>query len=112
MLNIKEVKKVLTNVDIDKYKKFCVLNKVKGIGYADMSVIKEFKKIKYPLLENALFLYTMENDIILVMNPYISDKECKELLNKYSVNGIVYGKQESFCIPGETNMVSVKVGKY
>ena len=108
MDSITSIDKYMGNVDLGLYKKFCVLNKIKGVeGFSGGE-----PWMKYPFLDHSLTMYTYDGDILLVTNPYLDDNECREYLRIYGLQGAVFGKENSFYNPGGTNLVVVVLGKW
>lgn len=111
MLGITEIDQVMSIENKELYKQFCVMNSVKGIGHADVSTLDVIIP-SYPFNDHSMFIYCFDRNIYLVINPYLSDEECKDYLNRYNLEGEVLGKDSSFYYPGNTNLVKIKVGTY
>lgn len=110
MLGITEINRILSGVDKELYKRFCVINRVKGIGYADIGILEDkFRALKFPFIDHALFMYTFDEEVLLVTNPYMSDEDCKEYLKSRCLEGEICGKDNSFYSKGSTNLVKIKV---
>lgn len=112
MLGITEIKQVMSIEDIDLYKKFCVMNGIKGIGPADITVIEGNVIPGYPFNDHSMFMYAFDGTVYLVVNPYLSDEDCRDYLKRYNLDGEVFGKDASFYYPGNTNLVKINIGTY
>lgn len=112
MYSITEIDKVMSIENKELYKRFCVMNGVKGIGPADTSVLDGKVIPGYPFNDHSMFVYTFGGDVYMLVNPYLSDKECEDYLKHWELNGEVLGKEASFYYPGNTNLVKIKIGTY
>lgn len=112
MLGITEIDKIMGIDDKELYKRFCVMNGVKGIGPADITVLEGKVLPGYPFNDHSMFIYTFDGTVYFVTNPYMGDDECRKLLEKYQLDGEVLGKDASFYCPGKSNLVKVKVATY
>lgn len=107
MDSITSINEYMSNVNLNLYKRFCVLNKIKGIEFFS----EDMPWLKYPFLDHSLTMYTYDGDKLLVTNPYLNDDECREYLRSNGLKGAVLGKENSFYNPGSTNLVVVVLGK-